>query len=437
MDSLMIAGLAIVAIIVMILLGIPVGVALGVTGFFGFACIGGWSMALPQLQTLPYNLANDYAFAVVPTFVFMGNLAMNGGMAKELYRCADCWFGHYRGGLYLSTIAGSAAFGAASGSTLVNATVFTRLALPEMLRLGYSKRMSSACIAAVGTLAAMIPPSVAMVVYGIVTEQSIGKLMVAGIVPGIISAIAYGILTVIIVTLRPAMAPKRVEKASLRERFSALRGTWAIAVLFFIVIGGIYFGLFSPSTSGAAGAFGALIILLFRRKLTFQIVWDSLVSTAVTTGMLFIIIIGGLLFSRMLVMSGAITSIIEWISTVGLSKPILVFSLCLMYVALGCLTDAVSMLIVTLPFVFPIIKHAGMDPIWFGIICVQLFEIGAMTPPIGLNLYATVSASNSTINMEEIMQGIIPFVLLNFLIITVLIIFPDIILWLPQQMEKF
>ena len=420
----------------LLLVGIPVSLSLSIAGFLGLAAIGGWELALTQLQSLPYSVANDYAFAVVPTFVFMGNLVMHGGMARELYLAADRWFGHLRGGLYLSTIAGSTAFGAVSGSTLVNATVFTRIALPEMLRLGYSKKMASACIASVGTLDAMIPPSVAMVVYGIITEQSIGKLMIAGIIPGLLCALAYCVLVVVMVHLRPELAPLRADKASWLERFRAIRGTWSIVLLFLIVMGGIYLGFFSPSASGAAGAFGALVILLLRRRLTLRIVWNSLVDSAATTSMLFIIIIGGLLFSRMLVMSGSITAVVDWISAQGMSQLSLITVVCLMYIVLGCLTDAISMLIVTLPFVFPVMVHAGVDPIWFGILCIQLLEIGAMHPPIGLNLYATVSASNGAVTMEDIVQGIIPFVVLNLLFLVVLVAFPELALWLPSQMKS-
>ncbi|MSQ21597.1 MAG: TRAP transporter large permease [Betaproteobacteria bacterium] len=429
------AFLATCGMLTLLMLGIPVGLSLGVAGFLGLAYIGGLPLALAQLQSLPYNLANDYAFAVVPTFVFMGNLAMNGGMARELFVAADRWFGHMRGGLYLSTIAGSTAFGAASGSTIVNATVFTRVALPEMLRLGYSKKTAAACIASVGTLDAMIPPSVAMVVYGIITEQSIGKLMLAGIIPGVLAAIAYCLLMIVMVRLRPELAPQRLERASWRERFVSLGSTWSILVLFAVVMGGIYLGFFSPTASGAAGAFGALVILLLRGRLTFRIVWDSLLNAAVTTAMLFIIIIGGLMFSRMLLMSGALTSVVDWISSLGLSKLSLIAAICAMYIVLGCITDAISMLIVTLPFVFPIVMHAGLDPIWFGIICVQLLEIGAITPPVGLNLYATVSASEGAVSMEEIIEGIIPFVALNLVILAALVAFPEVVTWLPAQMK--
>lgn len=436
MEPSLVALVATLGMLAMLVLGIPVGLSLGVAGVAGLAAIGGWPLALAQLQSLPYSVANDYAFAVIPTFVLMGNLAMNGGLARELYAAADKWLGHLRGGLYLSTVAGSTVFGAASGSTLVNASVFTKLALPEMLKLGYSRQISAACIASVGTLAAMIPPSVAMVVYGIVTEQSIGKLMIAGIVPGIVAALLYCVLIWGMVRVRPALAPRRTARASWRERFASLRGIWAISILFAFVMGGIYFGVFSPSESGAVGASGAMLILLLLRRLTWPVLRDSLRDAAVTTAMLFIIIIGGLLFSRMLVMSGAITGIVDWISGAGISKLTLVVALCAMYIVLGCLTDAISMLVVTLPFVFPIIDRAGLDPIWFGILCVQFLEIGAITPPVGLNLFATVSASNGAVSIDDIVRGIWPFVALNLALLALLIAVPDLALWLPSLMAQ-
>jgi tripartite ATP-independent transporter DctM subunit len=435
MDSTLVALLATLGMLALLMGGFPVGLSLATAGLAGLVAIGGPQMALAQLQNLPYSVANDYAFAVIPTFVLMGNLAMHGGMARELYSAADKWLGHRRGGLYLSTVAGSAVFGAASGSTLVNATVFTKLALPEMLKLGYSRQVSAACIASVGTLAAMIPPSVAMVVYGIVTEQSIGKLMVAGIIPGIVGALLYGLLIVGMVRMRPELAPSRRVRSGWGERLVSLRGIWAISLLFLVVMGGIYLGLFSPSASGAIGAAGAIVILALRGRLNWPVLRDSVRNAAITTAMLFIIIIGGLLYSRMLVMSGAVTSIVEWITSSGMSRLTLLVALCAMYIVLGCLTDAISMLVVTLPFVFPIITGAGLDPIWFGILCVQFLEIGAITPPVGLNLYATVSASDGAVSMEDIARGIWPFVALNVAMLALLVAVPDLALYLPGLME--
>lgn len=434
-DPIWIASGATVAMLLLLALGVPVAIALLATGFLGLAAIGGLPLALAQLGSVPYSLSAQYAFAVVPTFVLMGNLAMSGGMARELFDAADRWLGNLSGGQYLTTIVGSTGFAAASGSTLANATIFTRIALPEMLRLGYSRRVAGACIAAAGTLAAMIPPSIAMVVYGIATEQSIGKLMLAGIVPGIVTALAYCALVMVMVRLRPEIAPNRAGASSLRDKFRALAGIWAVAILFVMVMGGIYTGLFSPSAAGAVGAFGTMIILLLRRRLTWESLWTSLRGAAVTTVMLFIIIIGGMLFSRMLVMSGVISQIVSMVNELQLTPIMLLLALSVALLILGCFIDAMSMMLVTLPFVFPLTQAAGIDPIWFGIIMIQLLELGAITPPIGLNLFATLSASDGKLSAVDIAIGIVPFVLVNLALLALFIAWPDLVLWLPNQVR--
>ena len=433
-DPAVAAILAIGGMFALLAVGVPVAIALGAAGFAGLALIGGWSLAFSQIQAVPFNITANYEFAVVPTFIFMGNLAMAGGMARELYDAADKWLGHYSGGQFLTTIVGSTSFAAASGSTLANATVFTRIALPEMIRLGYSKGVACACIAAAGTLAAMIPPSVAMVVYGIITEQSIGKLMIAGIVPGIISAFGYCILVIIMVRLRPHIAPRKNEPATWRDAIIALRGTWAIGLLFLLIMGGIYAGYFSPSAAGAVGAFGALAILALRRRLSLKSLNEAIMSSALTSAMLFIIIIGGMIFSRMLVMSGVVGGAVEMVGGWNLSPVMLTVCLSVLYIILGCFIDALSMLLVTLPFVFPIVQGAHLDPIWFGILVVQFLEIGAITPPVGLNLFAVVSAADGVVTIEDIMRGIMPFILLNFILLGLFIAFPALVVWLPAHM---
>jgi len=434
-DPVWIATGAIAVMLLLLAIGVPVAVALASTGFAGLVMIGGLPLAFAQLQSVPYSLSSEYAFAVVPTFILMGNLALNGGMARELFDAADKWLGNLTGGQYLTTIVGSTGFAAASGSTLANATVFTKIALPQMLRLGYSRRIASACIAASGTLAAMIPPSIAMVVYGIVTEQSIGKLMLAGIIPGILSALAYCILIVILVRLRPEIAPHKTGAASVMEKVRALGGIWAIGLLFVVIMGGIYTGFFSPSAAGAVGAFGTMIILAIRRRLNWQMLWESLTSAAITTAMLFIIIIGGLLFSRMLVMSGVITDVVNVVTDMELSPLVLLAVISCMLLIFGCFIDAMSMLLVSLPFVFPLISAAGIDPIWFGIIVIQLLELGAITPPIGLNLFATLSAAEGKLTMGDIAIGIMPFIALNLVLLAIFILAPELVLWLPNQMQ--
>lgn len=424
-----------VLMVLLLGLGVPVAISLGMGGLLGLALIGGWPFLFGQLQTMPYSITANYDFAVMPTFLLMGNLAMNSGMAAELYAAADRWLGHLRGGLYLATISGATVFAAISGSPLVNATVFTRVALPEMLKLGYAKSVASACIASVGTLAAMIPPSIGMVVYGILTETSIGKLMIAGIVPGLITAFLYVVTIAIWVRWDPSIAPNLRSRAPAFERWSALGATWSIILLFACLMIGLYGGLFSPSAAGAMGAFFALIIIAARRRLTWTVLAESLRSSAQTTAMLFIIIIGGLLYSRMLVLSGIVGSVVDFTGDLGLSAFQLLLLIFVIYIVLGCFMDGVSMLLVTMPFVFPIIKNAGIDPVFFGILVISFIEIGAITPPIGLNLFATAGAGKGMIDLADILRGILPFVALNVVALLTFIMFPQIVLWLPGRMQ--
>lgn len=435
LDPLSIAALFTLLMLVLMAVGVPVAISLGIAGLAGLYLIGGQALALGQLYSVSYSVTANYTFAVLPTFLFMGNLAMASGMATELYNAADRWLGHLRGGLYLATISGAAGFAAISGSPLVNASVFTRLALPEMLKLGYSKALSGACIASAGTLAALIPPSVGMVVYGILTEQSIGKLMIAGIIPGIITAIGYCIMVSVMVRLNPSLAPADRPKAPRRERWAALGNTWSILVLFLFIMVGIYGGFFSPSAAGAAGAFGALLIVIFRGRFSFGMLSNTLMRSAETAAMLFIIVIGGMIYSRMLVLSGFVTEIVDFTDGLNLNPTMLLLILGVIYIILGCFMEGLSLQLVTIPFVYPIIVAAGIDPIFFGIFIIIIIEIGAITPPVGLNLFATVGSSEGALRIDDIVRGILPFVLLNVAFLLFCILFPDLITWLPNNMR--
>lgn len=427
---------AIVALLVLLAMGTPVAVAMGLVGLGGMFAVGGAPLALSQLHTLPYQLGADYLFAVVPLFVLMGSFVTMGGLAGDLYDSAEKWLRHVRGGLYYTTILASTAFGAASGSSIVNSSVFTRLALPEMLRRGYAKQFSSACISSVGTIDAMIPPSVAMVIYAIITEQSLGRLMLAGIVPGLVTAILYLTLVRVYVRWKPEIAPLPGPKVSLAERVVSLKGVWVVTVLFLVLMGGIYLGLFSPSSAGAVGAFGAFLVVLVRRRLTKEGFWEALRSTASITSVLFVVIIGGLLLSRMLVSTGAINDLVEAIQRISPSPWMVIAVTIVIYTVLGCFLDSTSMMIVTLPFLFPLSQAAGIDPIWFGILVIQLVELDTITPPVGMNLFATVSAADGLVTLEDVIRGILPFLALNFVMLAILIAFPSLALWLPDRMIK-
>jgi C4-dicarboxylate transporter DctM subunit len=425
---------SIIGMLALLLAGVPVGLALGLAGFAGLVIGFGWEVAISQLYNLPYHVTAQYVFTTIPMFVLMGNLVANSGMARELYEAADKWFGHMRGGLYLSTIASSAAFGAASGSSVVNTTVFTRIALPEMLRLGYSKRMSIGCIASVGTLDAMIPPSIVMVLYGIICEVSVGKLFIAGMIPGLLSVLGFVILVHGMVLFRPELAPARRTAAPWGERLRALLQMSTVLVLFGILMGGIYFGFFAASAAGAFGAFATMVLVLCRRTLNSKGLLESLQDAALITAMLFVIIIGGLLFSRMLLLTGVVPSLVDAVKALQLGPLGVVLLFSAVYFVLGIVMEEVSMMLVTLPFVFPIVQSVGIDPIWFGIILVQLIQIAMITPPIGLTLFAAAAAARGLASMEDVFRGVVPFVLLSLAIWMVLVAFPEISLWLPNSM---
>jgi tripartite ATP-independent transporter DctM subunit len=425
---------SLIGMLLLLLAGVPVGLSLGTAGFAGLILGFGWDTAISQVYSLPYHVTAQYVFTTIPMFVLMGNLAASSGMARELYEAADRWFGHMRGGLYISTIAASAAFGAASGSSVVNTTVFTRIALPEMLRLGYSKRMSIGCIASVGTLDAMIPPSIVMVIYGIICEVSVGKLFMAGMIPGLLSVLGFVILVRFMVHFRPALAPAGRSAAPWGERLRALLQMGSVILLFGILMGGIYFGFFAASAAGAFGAFATVVLLLCRRKLTAKGLLESLQDAALITAMLFVIIIGGLLFSRMLLLTGVVSGLVDAVKALQLGPVGVVVLFSVVYLVLGVVMEEVSMMVVTLPFVFPIIQSVGIDPIWFGIIVVQLIQIAMITPPIGLTLFAAASAARGLATMEDIFRGVTPFVFLSIAIWAVLVAFPQLSLWLPNSM---
>ncbi len=431
----MLAGaLAIVVMLILLTLGVPVGVAMAAVGFVGMGLAVSWQAALTQIQTLPYNLTAEYGFAVMPMFILMGSLAVTAGLAEEIYEVAYKWLGRLRGGLYLTTIAGQAAFGGISGSTVVDATVFTRTALPHMLRYGYPKTYAGACMVATGSFAAMIPPSITMVIYGIITEVSIGRMLIAGIVPGIVSAAVYAVAVLVAVRIWPEIGPPARVSVSWGERLASLKGLWVMILLFAVVMGGLYLGIFPPSGAGAAGAFGTLVVAVARRRLGWGGLWEATRASATITCVIFTIIIGGLLFSRMLVVVGFIDSFGPLVLSITRSPLGIILLFSLMYLVLGCLIDTTSMMIVTLPFVYPVIRQAGIDGIWFGILLVKLVEIATMTPPVGLNLFAVAAAGKGLVTIGDLIRGIWPYIILELLILAVLIAAPALSTWLPSRM---
>jgi tripartite ATP-independent transporter DctM subunit len=435
MDPLSIGVLAVVALLVLLVLGVPVAVALGTVGCFGMWLTVGDRFLEGQLRTLPFSVTANYAYAVMPLFVLMGVLVKAAGVTRDLFVAAELLLWRVRGSLYLAVISGSALFAAVSGSTIVNSVVFTRVAFPEMLRLGYDRSLAIGSIAASGSFAAMIPPSLTMVIYAIITEQSIGQLFVAGIIPGLLSAAAYMALVMLMVRWRPSLAPLATERSASSRR-EALAGSIPLVLLAALVLGGLYAGWFPPSTAGAVGAAGALVIAFVRHRGRAGWLMPALKEAMSISCIIFAILIGGLLFSRLLVVTGVVNSFVSGIEPLVGSAVGFLILVSVMYILLGMFLDTTSMMMVTLPFVYPAVVHFGIDPIWFGVILVKLVEISVITPPIGLNLFAVMSAVDRNTRFSHLIRGVLPFLAVEVLILGLLIAYPSLSTWLPHQMTQ-
>ena len=423
-------------LIVWLFLGVHIGVALGLCGFTGIYLSVGPDAAFAQLATIPFSTTNSFTLAVIPLFILMGTLATEAALTTDLFRTAYYWLGRLRGGLAMATVVSSAAFGAASGSTIVNAAVFTKMAMPEMTRFGYDVRLSAGSIAAAGTLAALIPPSILMVVYGVITEQSIGKLLIAGIVPGILTTLIYCGGIYLIARLRPDLAPLADIRITWAQRWRSLYGVFGIALLFLLVVGGIYGGYFAPTYAGAVGAFGAFVIVIAKRRMNFGSLTEALKDAAVTTSVIFIIVVGGILFSRFLTYSGLVSAISGSMLSIGSGKYLYLLGFLLLFTVLGCFLEPIAIMVMTLPIMFPVLTKAGWDPIWLGVIAVKLAEIGVLTPPVGLNVFVVKSSSPVPITIGQAFAGVTPFILLDMLSLGLYVAFPEMILWLPNLMAR-
>jgi len=429
------AGVIVACILVFLLItGTHIGVGLGISGFIGILITINERAAFAQVATVPFSTTNSFTLAVIPLFILMGSLATQAGLTTDLYRAAYNWLGKISGGLAMATTLASAAFGAACGSTIVNAAVFTKMAMPEMTKFGYDKRLSAGCIAASGTLASLIPPSILMIIYAVITEQSVARLLVAGLVPGFLSAAVYMLGIYIVAKARPDLAPIPNVTITKRERWESLKGVWGISFLFILVIGGIYMGFFVPTYAGAVGAFGAFMIVAAKRKLNGRLLVDTFKDAGITTSTIFIIVIGGIIFARFLTYTGLVGDISEWMIALNLSPIAYLIGFAILYLILGMLIDPIAIMVMTLPVMFPIMTSVGYDPIWLGVIAIKLAEISLITPPVGLNVYVVRSASPIKLRLEEVFAGVTPFLIMDVFTLALLIAFPSIVLFLPSLM---
>lgn len=426
------AILGFVALFALMAVRIPIGVSMGIVGVGGFAILVGLAPALSQLGISTMRVVTNYAFGLVPLFILMGFIATESGLSRELYSAARAWVGHRRGGLAMATIFACGGFAAICGSSVATAATMAKVAIPEMRKSGYSSGVACGVVAAGGTLGILIPPSVVLAIYGIIVEQDIAVLFIAGILPGVLAVFMYVATLQIMAWIRPNSLPVGAI-SSWRERFVTLRQVWATAVLFLMVLGGIYGGVFSPTEAAGVGAFGAFLIAVIRRRLPLRTLGYCLVQTLRTTGAVFTILIGAILFGYFLAVTQVPQNLAEYISGLPIGKYGILAVILLVYLFLGCILDALAMVILTVPIVYPIIIQLGFDPIWFGIIVVMTVELGLITPPLGMNVFVINSAVGDT-SLTAIFKGVAPFVLSDVIRLILLIIFPAIVLFLPGTM---
>ncbi|MBM3487136.1 MAG: TRAP transporter large permease [Alphaproteobacteria bacterium] len=434
MTSLEIGGLSILALLALIGLRVPVAVALTVVGIAGVGFIRNWPVALNQLKTVPFEVVANWNFSAVPMFILMGAVAHNTGISSELFAAARQWFARSPGGLAIAANWACAGFAAASGSSIATAAAMGRLAIPEMLRQGYNPGLASGVVASAGTLGVMIPPSIMFVLYGIFAEQSISQLLIAGIFPGLLTAAVYTVMIYLRCRFDPSLAPPVTEAISWAERMRSLAGVWPLLLLVVSIIGGLYVGAFTPTEAGAAGAAIAVLIALARGRLTWEAIRVSLVDTLVSTSALFFVAVGAVLFARLVTMSGLAVWMGEITTAYAVDRTTLLFCMAIIYVILGMFLDSLGLLLITLPIFLPLMKTFGYDLIWFGVLVVKFIEVGMLTPPLGLNVYAIKTVVGDAIPIETIFRGVTWFLVAEIVVVLLLIVFPGISLYLPRTM---
>jgi C4-dicarboxylate transporter DctM subunit len=422
-----------VVLVLLMFLKIPVGFVMAIVGFAGFGLLISWDASLGLLARDFFSVFSSYNLTVIPLFVFMGQVAHHSGMSGRLFNTAHKFLGHLPGGLAIATIGACAGFSAICGSTSATAATMASVALPQMKKYNYDPALATGVVAAGGSLGILIPPSTIFIIYGIMTEQSIGKLFMAGVLPGILLTLLF-ILTIVIWThLRPDICEK-APKATWKERIASLTGVIETFILFFMVMGGLFMGFFTPTEAAAVGAFGTLLIALIGRNLSWRGLIRSLDETTRVSCMIFVIVAGATVFGHFLAVTGIPANIGTWVSELTLPPPVIIGLIILVYLVLGCLMDSLAMIMLTIPIFFPVVTTLGYDPIWFGVIIVLVTEMGVITPPVGINVYVVAGVARD-VPLHIIFKGATHLLMALLVTAILLIIFPQIATFLPSLMK--
>lgn len=429
MDPLVIAVIGCAAMMGLILLHVPIGISMALVGVVGFAQVVGWGPAISLLASEPASAMGSLDLAVIPLFMLMGSLAAAGGLASDVYEMSSALFGHRRGGLATTTVVASAGFGAICGSGVATTATFGRVAMPEMLARGYHPALASGAVAAGGTLGIIVPPSAMMILYSVLTEQSVLQLFTAAIIPALLAVLFYAIAVQASVMRTPDSAP-RSDKLPLSDRMAAIGRAWGVILLAVVVLGGIYSGIFTVHEAAAIGVVIAFLFALLRRRLDRATFLRVMAEASGSTAMIYIMVFGATIFSYFISVTGGASFIVGLISDASVDPLMVIFGILLLYIILGAFFDEVAAMVITLPFVIPVIQGLGYDLVWWGIINVVVIGIGMITPPIGINVML-LNSMYRDVKITTIYRGIVPFLLADLVRLTILVLFPALTLWLP------
>ena len=427
-----VAGIAIA--LALIALRVPIGVALGLVSIIGIGEMTNMRVAWGMISATPFDFAGTWELTAAPMFLFMGYLCTSTNMTQGLFHAMRLYLARLPGGLAVSSVMASAFFAAASGSSVATSAAMSRIAVPEMLKHNYDKGLATGTVAASGTLGSLIPPSVLLVLYGVYAQVSVGQLFMAGFIPGVLSALLYIAMIMVRTKLNPSLAGNTNVRSSWDEKWDAFKDIWPLPLLIGSVLGGIFLGIFSPTEAGAVGTTIAALIALARRTLTISAIREALISTAVSTASIFIILIGSLFFTRFLAMSGVPAAFSELILGVSTETWWIILAVALIYLVLGMFIDSIGLLLLTLPLILPLVEGADLNLIWFGIIVVKLLEVGLVTPPIGLNVYVIKGALGNSVTLSEVFKGVTWFIVMDIVALLLIVLIPALSLYLPQKM---
>ena len=425
--------IGIIILLVLLYSKMPVGFAMGFLGLIGFSYVVNFDAGLNLLVRDVWDVFSSYNLTVIPLFVFMGQIAFHAGISRRLYDSAYVLLGHRRGGLAMTTVGACAAFSAICGSTNATAATMATVALPEMKRYGYDMGLATGTVAAAGSLGILIPPSVIFIVYGILTEQSIGKLFAAGILPGILLSFLFLLTIHLRVMINPSLAPPG-PKSNIREKFRSFAGILETLMLFALVMGGIFFGLFTPTEAAAIGAFMTIFIAIIRGQLHWKGFIQSLADTTKISCMIMVIVTGAVIFGHFMAITRIPYILADYVSSLPLPPHAIIGVIILVYLIGGCFMDALAMIMLTIPIFFPVVQTLGFDPIWFGVVIVLITEMGVITPPVGINVYVVYGVARD-VPLEKIFRGVFPMLISLIVCNLLLILFPQIALWLPSLMR--